>query len=121
MVEHSDSTKSSRGRVYMTIDLKDNTTRWTEASLKKHSAKPSAEPLVAWLIGKERSHDPGELVVREQGTRVEGPSGARGAAEIDVKAAVFQGKPVRGETRALPSARAAVSAGANPERVESRR
>jgi len=106
------------GRVYMTLDLKNNTTRWTESFVKERRGKPGAQPLLSWLIGNARALDPGELVVREEGTRIEEPPGSSSGAVIEVKAAMFQGKVVRAQTRALPAAPAAVSAGARPPRAE---
>src|SRR5262249_21895454 len=51
MVEHSDAIKSSRGRVYMTIDLKNNTTVWTEPFLAARARKHGGDQLNAWRIG----------------------------------------------------------------------
>jgi hypothetical protein len=61
-VEHSQYIQANRGRVYMTLVLKDNTLRWSRAS-----GKPPR-----LMIGYPGSLDPGELVITEAGTKIEG-------------------------------------------------
>lgn len=60
-VEHGPPIKANRGRTYMTLDLRDNTFRWT----------PAGKPCRVNL-GYAPTLDPAELVITERGTRVEG-------------------------------------------------
>ncbi len=85
-VEHNDAIKSNRGRVYQTLTFKDNTFRWTGAAREALAGKPPR-----FGIGSPASLDPGELVVTEAGTRIEGaPPGA-----VHVHAATVNGKAIR--------------------------
>ena len=83
-VEHSAAIKSTKGRAYMSLTMKDNTFRWSRAS--GASAKP---PKLE--IGFPPSLDPKELVISEEGTKLEGapPQAAW------VHAATINGKVVR--------------------------
>ena len=80
-VEHGPQMKSNKGRVYMTLAFKDNTLRWT-----KSTGKPPR-----FKVGFEPSIDPKELVITEEGTKVEGapPEAAW------VHAATINGRVVR--------------------------
>ena len=60
-VEHGPPIRSNRGRTYMTLDLANNTFRWTSAG------KPCRVNL-----GYAPALDPGELVITERGTKLEG-------------------------------------------------
>ena len=59
-VEHNPAIRANQGRVYMSLNLKDNTFRWTTGT----SARMA--------IGYAPSLDPGELVLTETGTKLEG-------------------------------------------------
>ncbi len=80
-VEHGFGIKTNKGRVYMSIALKDNTFRWTRST-----AQP---PRLS--IGFPPSLDPGELVLAEEGTKVEGAS----PKSAWVHAATINGKVVQ--------------------------
>lgn len=82
-VEHGGGIKSTRGRVYMTLAFKDNTIRWSRTPA---SGKP---PRLA--IGFPPSLDPKELVIAEQGTKIEGAP----AGSAWVHAATVNGRAVR--------------------------
>jgi len=82
-VEHSRYIQGSKGRVYMSLTLKDNTFRWSGSS--KSSGKP---PKI--LIGYPLSLDPGEFLMTESGTKVEGAD----PKALWVHAATINGKPV---------------------------
>ncbi|HWE40636.1 MAG TPA: hypothetical protein VG406_29085 [Isosphaeraceae bacterium] len=66
-VEHSPAIKSSRGRVYLTATLKGNTARWSDPFRARQTG-----PLTALTLGEPGAPDPGELVVTEEGNRVDG-------------------------------------------------
>jgi hypothetical protein len=83
-VDHNAAIKSNKGRVYMSLKLKDNTFRWTGSKLP--SGKP---PRVQ--ISASPSLDPGEMVVTEEGTRIEGAS----AKTLWVHGATINGKVVK--------------------------
>jgi hypothetical protein len=82
-VEHSSAIKANKGRVYMTLTMKDNTLRWSR------SPGPSSKP-PNLMIGFPSSLDPGEFVILEEGTKIEGAD-ARAAW---VHAATINGKVV---------------------------
>jgi hypothetical protein len=83
-VEHGPAVKSTKGRVYMSLTFKDNVLRWARAS------GPSGKP-PRLEIGFAPSLDPKELVITEEGTKVEGapPQSAW------VHAATINGKVVK--------------------------
>ncbi len=73
-VEHGPAIKTNKGRVYMSLDLSNNTFRWTEAGKAQRLAiapsQASTAPKLA--IGYAPTLDPDELVVTEKGTKLEG-------------------------------------------------
>jgi len=73
-VEHGPAIKTNKGRVYMTLDLSNNTFRWTEAGKSRRAtiAPSQASTSPRFAIGYAPSLDPDELVVTERGTRLEG-------------------------------------------------
>jgi hypothetical protein len=83
-VDHGTGIKSNKGRVYMSLTLKNNTIRWTGG--KFPSGKP---PRVD--ISTPPSLDPREMVVTEEGTRIEGAP----AKTAWVHAATINGKVVQ--------------------------
>lgn len=86
-VDHTRHIKSNKGRVYLTVALKDNTIRRTAAARDRTAdGKP-----IRLVIGNPDSLDPGELVVTEQGTKAEGIKDAYAW----VHAAILNGRPVR--------------------------
>jgi hypothetical protein len=64
-VEHGPPIKTNKGRVYMTLTMKNNTLKWSRPS------GPSGKP-PKLMVGFPGSLDPGELVVLEEGTKIEG-------------------------------------------------
>ncbi len=71
-VLHGEAIKSNRGRVYLSATLKDNTFRWT-AAMADRLAKARAEGKpIRPDLGLPPSLDPGEMVLLEEGTIVEG-------------------------------------------------
>ena len=81
-VEHGPAIKSNKGRVYMSLNLVNNTFRWTGAGR-------SSAPKMA--IGFNPSLDPAELVVTEKGTKLEGAP----ADALWINAAKVNGEVVR--------------------------
>ena len=79
-VEHGPPIKTNRGRTYMTLDLANNTFRWTPAS------KPTRVS-----IGYAPTLDPAELIITERGTRLEGAP----PATAWVNGATINGQEVR--------------------------
>ena len=84
-VEHSGAIRANKGRVYMSLTFKGNTLR----SSKPPSGSAGSPKLA---IGYAPSLDPGELVIVEEGTKIEGAD----ARSIWVRAATINGKAVEG-------------------------
>ena len=103
-VEHGPAIKSNQGRVYMSLQLLDNTVIWTEAFLARRAEEGDAGPLTALTIGEPGSHDPGELLVTEAGNRVQGPSWFQPGATLRVEAGVVNGQVMQDEWIVLPAA-----------------
>jgi hypothetical protein len=87
-VMHGTQIKSNRGRVYMSVELKDNVARWSDRYPR--SATKREKP-VGLNIGDEPSIDPGELVVKESGTKSEIGAG-REAIALRVRVGRVNGK-----------------------------
>ena len=89
-VLHGMHIKSNRGRVYLSATLKGNTFRWTKA-MSSALAKAQAEghPIHP-SFGLPPSIDPGEILLKEEGTIVEGLADNRAF----VHAATINGKPI---------------------------
>jgi hypothetical protein len=87
-VAHGPAMKSNRGRVYMTMSLKDTTVRWSDAFVRKSAPR---DKLVGLMIGEEGSLDAGELVVAESGTKTEIPSG-HDAVAVRIRTARVNGQ-----------------------------
>ncbi len=79
-VEHGPAIKTNQGRTYMSLTLSNNTFRWT---------KPGSAPRLA--IGYAPTLDPTELILTEQGTKLEGAA----AATLWVTGAQINGAVVR--------------------------
>jgi hypothetical protein len=93
-VEHGPHMKSNKGRVYMTLAFKDNTLRWTK----------SADKPPRFKIGFEPSIDPKELVITEEGTKVEGASpGAAWVHAATINGRVVQDSPLKSAGSAAPA------------------
>ena len=97
-VEHGPAIKANRGRTYMSLVLRDNTFRWTDAGRAQRQAiapgREATPPRVA--IGYAPSLDPDELQVAERGTKVEGAAPeALWVAGARVNGAVVRDAPLR--------------------------
>ena len=97
-VEHGPAIKSNRGRTYMSLVLRDNTFRWTDAGRSRRPAlapdRASTPPRVA--IGYAPTLDPDELQVAERGTKVEGaPPETLWVAGARINDAVVRDAPLR--------------------------
>jgi hypothetical protein len=83
-VEHGGIARSARGRVYLSLAMKNNTLKWSKPN-------PSASGQAPRLtIGSPGAIDPGELLVEESGTKVEGA----GPEAAWVHAATINGRVV---------------------------
>ncbi len=83
-VDHDKAIKTNKGRTYMSFKFKDNTFRWTSAR-----PRSATEPKVELSSGP--SLDPGEMIVTEEGTKVEGAL----PKTVWVHAATINGKVVK--------------------------
>jgi len=99
-VFHNPSTKSNRGRVYLTAALRGNTVRWGEAFLK------GTRPTAGLRLGFDGGIDPGENVIEARDDRLSAPAGVPpGPAALRVAAALYNGRVVRDRSASLPPAR----------------
>jgi len=97
-VDHGPAVKTNKGRVYMTVSLKNNVVRWSEAFLKSVKETPPGITL-----GVPGSADPGELVVTESGDRLEAPARALKGFPLRVNAALLNGQACTARMLALPA------------------
>jgi len=89
-VHHGEAIKSNRGRVYLSATLRDNTFRWTpEMADRLAKAKAEGKPIRP-DFGLPPSLDPGEMILAEEGTIVEG----LGDNRPFVHAATINGKAI---------------------------
>lgn len=77
-VERTQHTKTSQGRVYLSAELVDNVVARTGAGHPKGAGRPCLR------VGSELARDPGEVVVAERGTKVEGLTRAE-AVRVDAQ------------------------------------
>lgn len=111
-VEHGTGIKTNSGRVYMAVTLRNNTVRWSEGFLARLQRGGATGPPPGITIGYLPTLDLGELVVQEQGNRVEAPSKtkAKSASALRVLGAQINGKrtpesPRRPASRTSPIGR----------------
>lgn len=90
-VEHHPSAKTNRGRVYMSVELRDNVVRWSGSFLSSHRGSPTPPALTLGFAG---SLDPDEFQVTASGNRFEAPAGHRDADSLVIHAARFNGRNV---------------------------
>ena len=96
-VYHSEHAKSNKGRLYMTVSLRRNTVRWSEAFLRGRKT-----PLAGITLGFANSLDPAEMIVEEKDDVLSAPAGSPAKSALRVEAAVLNGKPVTGRSMPLP-------------------
>lgn len=90
-VEHNPSTKTNRGRLYMSAELRDNVVRWTPPFLSSHRASAMPPGLTMGFAG---SLDPDEFQVTASGNRLEAPQGHHDAGGVLIHAARINGRKV---------------------------
>jgi hypothetical protein len=117
-VEHTEAIKSSKGRVYMTMQLNNNTTRWTEVFLARRQRLRSTEPLRAWTVGDPGSLDPGELLLHHKGNTLQVPGASRPGGTLRIQAAMVNGQVVRDRAFAVPVAQTVAATAAAPTESE---
>jgi hypothetical protein len=104
-VMHSEYTKSSRARTYMTATLRDNVVKWTPAFLAGHSRRAGTGGVPPGLtIGFKAALDPGELVLTTRNNRLDAPTGTSAAATVRVHAAVLNGRQTVDQSFTLTAA-----------------
>jgi hypothetical protein len=99
--------KTNKGRAYLSFEFLDNTFRWT--GVKLPSGKP---PRVE--ISTPPSFDPGEMIVKEAGTKVEGAP----ARTIWVHSATINGKVVKDSPLRSEGSVGTKASGSGPNRRE---
>jgi hypothetical protein len=91
-VMHSEYTKSSRGRTYMTATVRENTVKWTPAFLAGRRRQSTGDVPPGLTIGFKPVLDPGELILTTRNNRLDAPAGTTGAATVRVHAAILNGQ-----------------------------
>lgn len=91
-VEHSPSTKTNRGRTYMSLRLRDNVVRWTQPFLGAWERAGHKEPPPGLVIGYQPSADPEELIVSAAGNRLEAGTHYPELTAVKVHTARFNGQ-----------------------------
>ena len=111
-VEHGKGIKTNSGRVYMSVTLRNNTVRWSEAFLTRLRGGGAKAPPPGITIGYLPTLDPGEFLVQEEGNRVDAPpkADAGSASALRVLGAQINGKrapesPRRATSRTSPIGR----------------
>jgi hypothetical protein len=95
--------KSNKGRTYMSVRLDNNFVRWTGPFLRRMAAQgPNAE-LAGLTLGYPQSSDPGELVVRAQGNRLEAPAAGRNKASLTINGADYNARSLSNRQLRLPA------------------
>ena len=99
-VMHSPHTKTTRGRVYLTSTLLDNTISWTNGFLAKQRSASTKRPLIGLTLGFETSGDPSESRIQESRTTLKGA--APTAKPLKIYSTIYNGKPVKNQLSAIP-------------------
>lgn len=102
-VQHGGPSKSNRGRVYMTVNLKGNTVRWTDDFLKRREAGKTRAPLAGIVVGSVPVIDPGELWLETVGDVLDAPAKASRATAIVVHGATVNGRAYGKTSFSLPA------------------
>ena len=103
-VEHNRYIKTNKGRIYMSLTLKNNLMIWTTGFLQRLQASGGKVPPPGLVLGDAPSHDAGEFVVKAAGNRLEAPGSARTAASLVVNAAEYNSRKLMGRKFSLPAA-----------------
>lgn len=123
-ISHGGLCKSNKGRIYMTLALRDNTVRWSEPFLTRLARAGVKRPAAGITLGYAPSLDPGELVVEERGDRLVAPGGAAETPALKVHAAWLNGRATTNRAFALtgrPASAATGRTGAAPREGQPRR
>ena len=95
--------KSKPGRTYMSVQLDNNVVRWTEPFLRRMAAAGPKAELAGLTLGYPQSLDPGELVVRAQGNRLEAPAAVRTRPSLLINAADYNQRLLSNRHLRLPA------------------
>jgi hypothetical protein len=102
-VEHNQYIKTNKGRTYMSLTVSGNLVRWTEPFLERLKGLGLTVPPPGLTLGGAPSHDPGELVVKATGNRLEAPASARGQGSLVVNAAEYNSHKLLNRKFSLPA------------------
>jgi hypothetical protein len=102
-VDHGPAARAGRGRTYMTVALRDNTVLWSDEFLARLARDGRDARPPGLVVGSEGSIDPGELVIKEEGDRLQAPSGTPPGVSLKVVSAVLNGRETVGRGYALPA------------------
>jgi hypothetical protein len=100
-VLHNPSSKSNKGRVYLSMTLKGNTVRWSDAFLNRPTTD-GTNGIPGITLGWLPSIDPGEAVIEMKDNRVVAPSRAPVASALRVNSATVNRRPVIRRSFTLP-------------------
>ena len=88
------SVKSSTGRTYMAVQVRQNVVRWSEPFLRSIEGAGAREPFAGLTLGYPPPGDPGELVVAAAGNRLEAPAARRPGPSLLIHAAEYNGQRI---------------------------
>jgi hypothetical protein len=102
--------KSNKGRTYMSVRLDNNIVRWTGPFLGRMGVEGPKAELAGLTLGYPQSTDPGELVVRAQGNRLEAPATGRNKPSLLINGADYNQRLLSNHPLRLPTAGSTVPA-----------
>lgn len=101
-VNHDASTKSNRGRVYLTASLTNNVVKWSSAFLGQQARVGGPGLPTAFVLGQAGGIDAGEMVLDQSGNRMDVPDGTQPGATVKVIAATINGQALADRGITLP-------------------
>jgi hypothetical protein len=100
-VLHNPSSKSNKGRVYLSMSMKGNAVMWSDAFLNRPTTD-GTNGIPGITLGWLPSIDPGEAVIEMKDNRVVAPSRAPVASALRVNSATVNRRPVSRRSFTLP-------------------
>ena len=94
----------------MSVRLDNNVVRWTGPFLRRMAAEGPKAELAGLTLGYPQSSDPGELVVRARGNRLEAPATGRNQPSLLINGADYNQRLLSNRQLRLPTAGSAVPA-----------
>lgn len=109
-VMRNEYSKSSRGRVTVSVSLRKNTVRWTDGFLTARERRGEKGAPPGMTIGYAGSLDPGEQVIDAAENRLEAPQKMQSAGGLRIENGRYNGQEIVGKSFRLPASEVAVGA-----------